>query len=95
VRGPSAQRERATSGGLTAAHFIAAKRAERAPEVPAAALAELAKLCAHNDSVVGASSRISADAARELLASHGVCAGRAALEAICRDRLGRKSWAKP
>ncbi len=80
---------------MDAATLIAKTRERDAPQVSAEALRELRALCKHNDSCKSHMHRVSAPAAREMLASLGTSAGLARLDRICREQLGRKSWARP
>lgn len=54
----------------------------------------LQELCDYNDGVQGMSGRVSKVAAAESLATFGWKGGREALDAVCREQLGRESFAR-
>lgn len=82
---------------LTAADAIArAEKFERVAPPSAKALAELAKVVAHNDSQTYTAKRVKWQVAVAILQSHG-WAGRSykSLDNICREHLGREGYARP
>lgn len=73
----------------------AAKARTKRNAVPQNLLIELRKVCEHNDSA-RADEKVHESAAREMLIVGGVeCASFNTLNKICREQLGRTSWAKP
>lgn len=83
-------------GGLKAADLMAEIRETRSalPKVPAPALAELRALCELNDKE-RRSNRAGRSTAFKLLASWGVPSmSHETLNRVCREMLGRKSYAQ-
>ena len=80
---------------LTAKEAIAAAKARsRLSDLTPAALKELRELCEHNDAQITKLNRVAAGVAIEILRGHGWNgASPAALNKICREQLGRASYA--
>ncbi len=80
---------------MNAADLIkAATVRKRGPVVPAALLKEIRAVCDYNDSATSAK-RVPSDAVLKMLSSAGVrCSTLHTLQTICREQLGRKSWAR-
>lgn len=67
---------------------------KRGPAVPASLLKEIKAVCEHNDSAP-AIHRVPSEAVLKMLCDAGIqCATLHTLQVICRERLGRKSWAR-
>lgn len=78
----------------SAAALIAAKKAQRAIAVPPELLAELRALCEYNDKQHSPPARVGMDEARAMLLANGVDLGVERLQRVCKEQLGRKSWAQ-
>lgn len=79
-----------------AAALIAGKRTKSvAPTLTEHAIEQLRDLVEYNDGVRGSSNRVSWRAACSMLRDHfGWPGGADALNAVCREQLGRKSWSQ-
>lgn len=82
---------------LTAAEAIkTAQTRKRLSDLPPAAVAELADLCAYNDKQVSRDKRVGAQTAIKILHGHGWNGqSTRALDAACAQALGREGYAKP
>lgn len=94
---PKKQVRASADAPVGAAALIEAKQAARKLPAPSsAALTELRKLCDYNDGVAKMALRVSATDAVAMLRSRGWSGtARSALDSVCREHLGRRSYGSP
>lgn len=80
-----------------AALIASVSRGTTRDDPPAEAIAQLRRLCEHNDSQTANVKKVGSQAAVEMLQAHYAWKGssKSALDSLCRRALGRKSWGTP
>lgn len=88
---------KAKGGGVSVAQKLIEStraKARRVALLTPLGVEHLQELCDYNDGVSGTNGRVSAAAAADSLATFGWKGGRNALDAVCKEQLGRESFAR-